>query len=178
MLFQAWTLSRIVQAADDLSQHFAGCRFDFIGLLDLDRDTVDKLVARLERGLEVSSRDEDAVRAVTIEGIVGAIERMCEYYGRKRAVLLLDDAALTLTPEYLVEFFDIVRILKRPRISPKASVYPGSTEYGPRFHAIHEGRIVTAWLPVEHDGYREVMRRIAQQRYRKAAPCPTTFGTC
>lgn len=43
---------------------------------------------------------------------------------RKRAILLLDDAALTLTKEYMIEFFDVFRSLKTISISPKASVYP------------------------------------------------------
>ncbi|KMO40657.1 hypothetical protein VQ02_07305 [Methylobacterium variabile] len=172
-IFQAWTLSRILQAADDLDKALKGKKFDILDSFDLDRASIDKLIGRLERGLSVSDRDEEIVKALTIDGVADAIEEMATFHKRKRAIILLDDAALTLTPEYLVEFFDIVRVLKRPRLSPKASIYPGTTEFGPRFHANHEGKTVTAWLPVEHQTYREIMGGIAQRRFPESSTIPS-----
>lgn len=171
-VFQAWTLARIVQAADALADGLDGKRFDILKFFGLDRTTVDTLISRLERVLPISGMDEDVIRLLTIDAVADALEAMAKFYGRKRVVLLLDDAALTLTPEYMIEFFDIVRVLKRPRLSPKASIYPGTTEFGPRFHADHEGQTVTAWLHVEHPSYRQIMQGIALRRFPEAAAIP------
>lgn len=172
-IFQAWTLARILQAADDLSIVVEKKkRFRILEIFDLDRASIDKLIGRLERALPISDRDEAVIKLLTIESVASAIESMTDFYGRKRAVMLLDDAALTLTPEYLIEFFDIVRVLKRPRLSPKASVYPGTTEFGPRFHAIHEGKTVTAWLPVDHPTYKQIMSGIAERRFPESKTIP------
>lgn len=164
-MFQAWTLARILQSADDLASSLPGPRFDALFGFGVSRQVIDALIGSLERGLQLSPVNEDIIRALTIEGVADTIEEMTAHYSRSRAIVLLDDAALTLTPEYLIEFFDIVRVLKRPKISPKASVYPGTTEFGPRFHATHEGKIVTAWLPVEHVSYSEIMGGIALRRF-------------
>lgn len=171
-LFQAWTLCRILQAADELSSQHTGAAFDVAGYLDLNRDAINTLVSRLERGASISEKDDKIVQAVTIERVADTVEAMCDHYGRKRAVVLLDDAALTLTPEYLVEFFDIVRVMKRPKLSPKASVYPGTTEFGPRFHASHEGKTVVGWLSVDNPAYKEIMRGIATHRYPESGNIP------
>lgn len=97
--------------------------------------------------------------------MVQALTNFSKQVGRSRLVILLDDAALVFTPEFMVEFFEVVRVLKRQNISPKCSVYPGTTEYGPRFHADHEGRFVPAWLPVDHPSYRSIMASIGGRRY-------------
>ncbi len=85
-------------------------------------------------------------------------------FGRGRAVLLLDDAALSLSDQYLIAFFEIFRVLKVEGIAPKASVYPGSTQYGPTFHASHEVEEVPLWLSVEDSEYSQIMGDIAARR--------------
>jgi ABC-type lipoprotein export system ATPase subunit len=171
--FQAWVLANIVVEADKLTEVLGGedC-LNVPELLGVERAALDTLIDHLERQIERSEEDDETVRALSIQGVRSALVAMCDHYQRGRAIVLLDDAALTLTPEYLVEFFDIVRVLKHNRVSPKASVYPGSTEYGPRFHANHEGRTVSAWLPVESDRYVETMRSIAAKRYPDVAKVP------
>jgi hypothetical protein len=172
-LFQSWVLSRIILESDDLSETLGGDdSFNVCEFLGLEREAVENLVESLERQIDRSTEDEQVIRTLSIQSVVSAITEMCGFYGRKRAVVLLDDAALTLTPEYLIEFFDIVRVLKRSNISPKASVYPGSTEYGPRFHANHEGRTISVWLPVDHASYHTIMRDIATRRYSNANLVP------
>lgn len=86
---------------------------------------------------------------------------------------MLDDAALTLTPEYLPDFFDFFRALKAATIAPKASVYPGTTEYGPRFHVAHEAEEVAAWFSVESDDYSALMESIGIKRFYGYAAIPT-----
>jgi hypothetical protein len=101
---------------------------------------------------------------VSILKVIKAIERTASFYGRKRSVILFDDAALTLTPEYMQELFDVIRSIKTSTISPKASVYPGTTEYGPRFHVNHEADILSVWLPINSPDYSSVMGDIAKNR--------------
>lgn len=170
-LFQAWVLGRIILAADDAVSRTAKETKTNTLLSDylrIDRDALQALVTKLERGIALRSDEEEIAQHISIEGVSDAISYTAVRLGRRRAILLLDDAALTLTPEYLIEFFDIVRVLKRGDVSPKASVYPGTTEYGPRFHATHEGRIVPVWLSVEQQSYGSSMNSIAERRFPEA----------
>lgn len=132
-------------------------------ILGVDVDELRDLIGRLERALPLSSSNESVLGALSIQRLISTIERACDVTGRKRSVILLDDAALTLTPEYLFEFFDIVRVLHTQRISPKASVYP-ATDFGPRFHASHEADSVPVWLSVDRPDYMALMGAIRQSR--------------
>lgn len=173
-VFQAWVLSSIIIEADNLSRQMGGTNpLDIPTLLNVERKALERLIDHLERQIDRTDADDETMREISIDRVAVAITTMCEHYGRSRSVVLLDDAALTLTPEYMVEFFDIVRVLKRSNISPKASVYPGSTEYGPRFHANHEGKTIPVWLPVDNERYLETMRAIAEKRYPDVTRVPT-----
>lgn len=165
-IFQSWVLASLVLEADNLATQLdEEDGFDFPAFLGAQRTDFQTIVDQLERQLPLSLTEQELVKSLTIQSVVNGILAMCEHHNRERAIILLDDAALTLTPEYMVELFDIIRVLKHPKISPKASVYPGSTEYGPRFHAHHEGRTISAWLPVDNERYLETMREIARKRY-------------
>jgi hypothetical protein len=142
-------------------------------LIEFDLSALKVLISKLERSQTLNSNEELLVSELSIDRVGEAITRAAEVCGRKRSILLLDDAALTLTPEYLIEFFDIVRAIKTPYISPKASVYPGTTEYGPRFHATQEGDLVPLWLSVEDGSYSTVMGAIAQLRFEGFNKIPT-----
>ena len=48
--------------------------------------------------------------ALSIDRVQALIASARVQAGRKFSVLLMDDAALTLTPDYLIEFLDIVRL--------------------------------------------------------------------
>lgn len=172
-LFQTWVLCRILTAADETAERLCSASkvesesikpniFESFGLT---REKVDALVARLERAGSLSPEEKSSANVISIEGVVQALSNFSKQVGRTRLIILLDDAALVFTPEFMVEFFEIVRVLKRQNISPKCSVYPGTTEYGPRFHADHEGRFVPAWLPVDHPSYRNIMANIGERRY-------------
>lgn len=174
--FQSWVLGNIVIEANRLATQLGTEAFDAAGFIGTDQETLRRLIDRLERRMEPTDVDVAAMEALTIGAVTSAILAMCDHYGRPRAVVLLDDAALTLTPEYMVELFDIVRVLKHPRISPKASVYPGTTEYGPRFHPNHEGRTISAWLPVEDGKYLQTMREIATKRYSAVQQVPSDIN--
>ena len=101
---------------------------------------------------------------MTVDHVLKAVRTLLDASQRTRAVLLLDDAALSLADEYLVAFFEVFRQLKTESIAPKASVYPGSTQYGPSFHASHEAEEVHLWLSVEDAEYSQIMGDIATRR--------------
>ncbi|WP_441238220.1 ORC-CDC6 family AAA ATPase [Bradyrhizobium sp. 930_D9_N1_4] len=174
-LFQTWVLCRILVAANETAERLGLSSVEpgapnIFGSLSITKGQVEGLVTRLERAGVLSQEEEACANTISIEGVVLALVGLTRQFGRARTVLLLDDAALVFTPEFMVEFFEIVRVLKRQDISPKCSVYPGTTEYGPRFHADHEGRFVPAWLPVDHPSYCEIMGNIGQKRYSGDAP--------
>jgi hypothetical protein len=172
-LFHAWVLARIllevVTTAEALGLAKQITNEELIGF---SPQSLLNLVAKLERSLPLSTDEQDIAERLSIEAVKDVISRAFMLSSRRRAILLLDDAALTLTPEYLYEFFDIVRSLKTPQLSPKASVYPGTTEYGPRFHATQEGEIVPLWLSVEDASYSDAMGAIAIRRVQNLSAVP------
>lgn len=60
----------------------------------------------------------DNLGELSIAQVMRWVDEAVTVAQRKRAVLLLDDAALTLTPPYMVEFFEVFRALKSARIAP------------------------------------------------------------
>lgn len=104
--------------------------------------------------------DHILMRLIDIKLIISIINYVTESLGRRRSVILLDDAAMSLSNEYLFEFFEIFQALKTSKISPKASVYPGTTQYGPKFHARHDASFINAWLSVDDEAYKESMKGI------------------
>lgn len=164
-LFHSWVLARILEAAAETLFRITGQSFDLVTALDLDKVDLKKLLNTLERNFELDEADEQLHRALSLETVQRILRDMAELAGRKRIVLLLDDAALTLSPAFLTEFLDLLRVVKANDISPKCSVYPGTTVYGSRFHADHEGKFVSAWISAYGANYRGMMQTIAERRY-------------
>lgn len=112
-----------------------------------------------------SQLDNDTlIQKLNIGKIISLIETVMSITSRQRALIFLDDAALTLTPDYFVEFLDIFRSLKTKVIAPKASVYPGTTQYSPRFHVGHDAQFTECWMGVENEKYSEFMESIIDTR--------------
>lgn len=132
--------------------------------LEYPKEDLLAIVARLERGGALPHEHQELFDSMSLVMLKQAIERIATALHRRRSVVLMDDAALTLAPEYLPDFFDLFRALKASTISPKASVYPGTTEYGPRFHVAHEADEVQAWISVEHPNYSGLMESIGTKR--------------
>lgn len=166
--FHAWTLALIVLATY-ASLGFKPDHEKYIPELEttfeLPKGKLEILVAALERNQPLSTEDAMLARSVTITRVQQLLDTTCKRIGRKRTVLFLDDAALTLTPAYLIEMLDIVRALKTATIAPKASVYPGTTEYSARFHSGQDSTAVFVWLSVEASEYSSDMDHIAQRRF-------------
>lgn len=166
--FHAWALGLIVLGAynslyyrEETQKNIKVLEDEF----DLQRKSLEVLVSALERNQPLSSSEANLSRRLTITTVQQLLDYACQAIGRRRTILLLDDAAMTLTPNYLLEFLDIVRALKTSTISPKASVYPGTTEYSPRFHSGQDSIEVFVWLSVEATEYASDMDQIARCRF-------------
>lgn len=166
--FHAWALGLVVLATYG-SLSYKQAHADLIPKLEvsvgLPRERIQNLVSALERNQPLSAEQVKLSRDISVSKVQMLLDSACNLTERKRTVLLLDDAALTLTPTYLIEFLDIVRALKSSTIAPKASVYPGTTEYSPRFHSGQDSTEVFVWLSVEAEEYRSDMDQIARCRF-------------
>lgn len=163
-VFNSWILAKIILECYNLSITLnldkLPTSFDLFIKEDLE-----EFIEKAERNIELDD-SEYVLREISIQKAIIVIEGLMISLNRKRCLLLLDDAALTLTPEYMIEFFDIFRSLKTTHISPKASVYPGTTEYGPRFHIGQDAEEVQVWLDVEKEEYSEFMDSIIEKRFK------------
>jgi len=162
--FHSWVLAKLLVSGFDWLDD-AQMNETLLSNADplFNRTKLAELVARLERGTGEELYEELGQR-LTVDHVLKAVRILLSASHRSRAVLLLDDAALSLADEYLVAFFEIFRQLKTELIAPKASVYPGSTQYGPTFHASHEAEEVHLWLSVEDTEYSQIMGDIATRR--------------
>jgi hypothetical protein len=174
--FYVWVLANIVvglhESVDAFKAASTDQSVDIAGLLDFDQSEVGALIGAYEKSQPLSPYLEALASRLTIDRVKQLLIRSADAFKRRRVVLLLDDAALTLTPEYLSHFFDIYRALKAPRIAPKASVYPGTTEYGPNFHAGHEADTVFVWTRVTDNDYLPFMEDIGAKRFPDMTEIP------
>lgn len=164
--FHTWILGKIIlgcqQLVDDLNNSKEKTSIEVNILAEFPN--LETFVSQVEKG---SPQKEHwaIIDRLTIQKVIKILEMLANMLNRKRVVLLLDDAALTLTSDYMREFFDVFRSLKGTRISPKASVYPGTTEYGPRFHVGHDAEKVNCWFDVEDKSYSEFMDQFIKKRF-------------
>lgn len=163
-IFHTWVLSKILIECHEIAIKF---NIDFAKLLLVKTIKIDDLKSFIDKAEKnIPLLDSEVVLSeISIQKTIDSIVTLTELLKRKRTILLLDDAALTLTPDYMVEFFDVFRSLKTHYISPKASVYPGTTQYGPRFHVGQDAEEVLAWLNVEDDSYSFFMDNLLEKRF-------------
>jgi len=175
-LFHSWVLARVLLSAKESCEAWDPA-LDDIGSEVLESqgypaDSLLTLATKLERNQAIDGEWAEFSDALSIERARLVIDRLRESAGRKFTVLLLDDAAMTLTPDYLVEFLDIVRLLKSSTIAPKVSVYPGTTEMSPRFHEGQDTVSIPAWISVEDSEYESNMLDIASVRVKNLESIP------
>jgi len=165
-IFHTWVLGKILLGCDAVVEELA-LSFDVFESSNpvFSKDSVTEFVSKAEKLKAAQLSDDPLIPIISISKIILTIESMASMLKRSRLVLMLDDAALSLTPEYLVEFFDIFRSLKTKLISPKASVYPGTTQYGPRFHVGHDAEMIQCWLSVETPTYSNFMDSLIKKRF-------------
>lgn len=172
-LFHSWMLAQIlVSATNSLMDLGIEEKTILMTLDDINLVLLNSLITQLEKGAALTEEEQSNARKLSVSNIKIILEKLRDLSGRKRTVLLFDDAALTLTPDYMKEFFDVFKNLKSISVTPKASVYPGTTEYGARFHPTQEGEILPVWLSVEDVSYIESMEKIASKRISNFSDIP------
>lgn len=164
-IFHAWVLAKILLGCYDVLHALQQSNISLLYSDQLNEAELKSFIEKAERYRDLPEFDE-LIRFLSIQRTVDIVENLTQKAERKRAILLLDDAALTLTPDYMVEFFDIFRSLKTPHINPKASVYPGTTQYGPRFHVGQDAEEILAWLNVEEESYSSFMDELIEKRFK------------
>jgi len=164
-LFHIWVLGRILNSGFEWVEKTGLDNKKYEDKLEIGKKELEALISELQKG--TIQQHTETSKKISIEKTIDCIEWLYKESKRKRAILLLDDAALQLAPDYLVEFFDIFRSIKTNKISPKASVYPGTTEYGPRFHVGHDALRVNAWLDADTVEYSDFMTELINKRFKK-----------
>ncbi|WP_448138872.1 zinc ribbon domain-containing protein [Sphingobacterium siyangense] len=162
-VFHTWILAKICLEIITVSGRLSCNLDDTLRSKNIEITDIDDYIENAERNL-INFKNDELISKLSIQFVTNLIEELLIKSNRKRCILLLDDAALTLTPDYMIEFFDVFRSLKTQNISPKASVYPGTTQYGPRFHIGQDAEEVLAWLNVEDDNYSFFMSEILNKR--------------
>jgi hypothetical protein len=91
----------------------------------------------------------------------------------KRIVLFFDDAAHIGRETSLSTFFDIFRTISSDTISCKAAIYPGVTEFGPRFDVYNDATVVDIVRTPGQAGFSSLFSDILAIRYPKIADSRT-----
>ncbi len=162
-VFHTWILAKIANEIIEVSKKLKINLTPYFIELNIEINEIVDFIQSAEKNL-INSNNDVLISKLSIQRITTIIDELLKHSKRKRCILLLDDAALTLTPDYMVEFFDVFRSLKTQNISPKASVYPGTTQYGPRFHIGQDAEEVIAWLNVEDENFSIFMSEILNKR--------------
>ena len=174
--FHSWVLARVLIALRDSIKEWK-TKTNIADSIFIEHgfslEQLVTFVTKIERSQPLDDANQTLSDSLSIEGIQNIIDKVCRDFQRKRTVLLMDDAALTLTPDYLIEFLDIVRSLKSSTIAPKASVYPGTTEVSPKFHQGQDSIPVKVWVSIEDASYDNIMQEIAIKRVKRLDSIPT-----
>lgn len=163
MVFQTWVVTKIALSGmallHDLELPDEQSEVDFVACFGLTSGEAEHFVSLIEsRG----GKDVAPPEGLTLGALHAWFDQVLARAQRARMIVLLDDAALSMTPEYLVEFFNIFQDLKSQTVSPKASVYPGTSQYGPRLHLRHDVQPINAWLSIEDPAYDETMSKLVE----------------
>jgi hypothetical protein len=161
-LFRQWILAQIIRGT---AQSLAELRVD---VLDEDKIYVE-MASELVSAIERRRIDQVPETTFDLTNVIDFLERASKNAGRRRVVLLLDDAAHAFASEQQREFFEVFGGLRSRTVSSKAAVYPGVTSYTPRFHVGHDAQLIDVWLRPEHPNYLDMMREIAQKRLSAAS---------
>lgn len=166
--FHAWALGVIAVAVLYSFEAFSALN-NSVHIKDddlffVERATLEGLISSLEKNRPLTADQELIADKLSITLIQNLIDTCCNTLGRKRTVLFLDDAALTLTPIYMSEILNILTALKSSTIAPKASVYPGTTEYSSKFHIGQDTMSISVWPSIESEDYAIDMDDIAKNR--------------
>lgn len=173
--FHSWVLARIIIALrESLREWGLESKKDGVDLFESEysQEQLSVFVNKIERNQPLDDANLILSNNLSIEWVQRIIDAARLRAKRKFSVLLMDDAALTLTPDYLIEFLDIVRSLKSTTIAPKASVYPGTTEVSPKFHQGQDSIPIPVWISINDARYDTIMQDIACKRVNNLGAIP------
>ena len=156
-LFRQWVLLKIVVG---LANAISEAAVPMPERLAKTADIAGDFIRELERG----NQPELPVSMIAPSELITGIEQWTKEMGRRRCILLLDDAAHAFSPDQQREFFELFRELRSRTVAAKAAVYPGVTSYSPNFHVGHEAEVIEAWFRPENDDYLPTMREIFDRR--------------
>lgn len=122
------------------------------------------LATAVSDAVERRRADQAPESDFTLTEVLDTLEAVCELDGRKRVVLLLDDAAHAFSPEQQREFFEIFGNLRSRMVSAKAAVYPGVTTYTPRFQVGHDVQVSDVWLDPSDPDFLPMMSDVCERR--------------
>lgn len=130
--------------------------------LKISEKAIKSFISKLEFGAsEFTALDDHALESNLLEDDIFEVLRLA---GKKRCILLLDDAAHAFSPQQQKDFFDFFRKIRSRYISPKAAVYPGVTSLSPSFHLGHDAEEIDIWLRPDDKGYMEFMLGLLRKR--------------
>lgn len=161
--FHCWVLCKILLGVKDTLEELQTPYEKFVLDTDLEWSDLSYYCEQIEKQ-QIRDWHNNLLDKISVALVNDFVEKAMFDSKRKHAILLCDDAALVLTKDYMVEFFDIFRSLKSSKISPKASVYP-NTEFGPRFHVGQDAESVTCWPTIDDDEYVKLFEEIYSKRY-------------
>lgn len=87
--------------------------------VDYKRDELTNIISRFEHGGVLAEEQRGIYDELSVDRLKENVIAVAESFSRSRSVLLLDDAALTLTPEYLPEFLMLSAYFERQRLPPR-----------------------------------------------------------
>jgi len=133
-------------------------------------DTAKKVLGLLELG-EIAKAEKEKIELTTYD-LEEDIDHVMSLTGKPRCVLLLDDAAHAFSPDQQHDFFEFFRKIKNRRVSPKAAIYPGVTNFPSTFNVGHDAEEINAWVNPEGENYMWFMtttlsRRLPQEVYER-----------
>jgi hypothetical protein len=156
-LFRQWLLQKVVVGLAETYELLGQLPTPAVATrIEIGR----RFIQDLERGHVGESSDFFLAPSELVE----LLEQQAQAIGRFRSVLLLDDAAHAFSHEQQREFFEVFRQLRSRRVSPKAAVYPGITNYSHSFNVAHEAEPLVVWYQPIGQDYLNAMRDIAKRR--------------
>lgn len=162
--FHCWVISKIILGVKDTLEVLSDLEdVEGIGEGGFSWNDIELFCEQIEKQ-QIREWHNRLVDILSVNFAIKVIDAAIEKCGRRSSIVLCDDAALVLTKDYMIEFFDIFRSLKTARISPKASVYP-STEFGPRFHLSQDAEQIPCWPNIEDTEYKDLFNTIYDKRF-------------
>lgn len=161
--FHCWALSKILLGLKETFGHLKKDSNEIIAPYAIQWDDLNLFCDQIEKQ-QVRDWHNSLLDKISVNMVSNIVDEAILLCNRKHAILLCDDAALVLTKDYMIEFFDVFRALKSAKISPKASVYP-NTEFGPRFHIGQDAESVPCWPSIADDEYVKLFEEIYSKRY-------------